>query len=1026
MPDALWHDRSWFPEQGWFGMSLRSQALLPLGALLAACAPYPEGLRATPEGSGPEVRVDWDHEPLPDIPFPIDLATRVDRTSPTGLRLNISEQAHTEREMELRRKFNQLTGFGVFAPISVAFEAPLDLDEVHERHRTEADWGPDRHADDAFFVIDVDPDSPDFGQPVDLDVGHGRYPLDVYQPDRYFDNDAHADSVSIAFDTVDEDLDGDGELDWGEDTDNDGYLDTPNVYPEGGDPRFDLMGWYERQTDTLMVRPVEPLREETTYAVVLTERLVGEEGEPIRSPWDFVNHTRQTEALLPVVDALAELGVGTEEIAFAWTFTTGRVTGDMVDAARGIRGEGPFADALAPWPGGVHTAARLNEFEDEGSSHEVPSEILVGLLLDLGLFSGDGAEVLGDNYLAFSDRFVGGQVDVPYLMGDRDGDDDSDESWELDPLTGDMVVENMTVSFDCAIPVETETVTAPFPVAIYGHGYGSSRFEAYTFGWGLNRVGIALCTFDYPGHGPTLSTEEESLVRAVLAAEKLEPFGDHLWNARHRDLDNDGRPDSGRDQWSADVFHTRDMVRQAALDTALLAQSFRDCGEGDMALPDGGTAPSCDWDGDGLPDIGGPDVPIFAVGGSLGGINLGVFAAIWPDHEGVMSHVGGAGLLDIGARTQISNAVEAMYGRIWGPFVVGYPTGTGGLEVHSYAVSSVSMRSQKLATLAAIPALGTVEVENLHTGEIVEGMIPGDGRFRVGIGADGLTPPEKSALLDMDPEVLLEGGTYEVDDTSVLGDPLVVRIYDAAGALVQEISEYEEDVEHEGVLLRAGQTVVSPTHGMGYIKSSPEARRAGSVFAAVVEPGDPAAYAPAYDKRPFEAIGGEPRNVLLVPSVGDPIVSFNTGVANARAAGWLERVEEDERYGMSVDRWLLERKVVHSIASADGYVCANDAACLFDPDDLDNGTDGSGAPSDDPLRVSVEHDSGTSGLRMAYISPTGTHGMGMPEPDEAFDHNTFHLMQTAWWFATQGQELRDDACLHDLTCDFLPPMPEER
>ena len=65
--------------------------LLPM--LLLACAGSPEGLRATPPGDGPLVRVDFDAEPLPDIPFPNDLATRADPTSVTGLRVNISVDA---------------------------------------------------------------------------------------------------------------------------------------------------------------------------------------------------------------------------------------------------------------------------------------------------------------------------------------------------------------------------------------------------------------------------------------------------------------------------------------------------------------------------------------------------------------------------------------------------------------------------------------------------------------------------------------------------------------------------------------------------------------------------------------------------------------------------------------------------------------------------------------------------------------------------------------------------------------------
>ena len=56
---------------------------------LIGCAEGLEGLRATPEGEGPIVIIDWDAKPLPELPFPNDLATRADPSSPTGLRVNI-------------------------------------------------------------------------------------------------------------------------------------------------------------------------------------------------------------------------------------------------------------------------------------------------------------------------------------------------------------------------------------------------------------------------------------------------------------------------------------------------------------------------------------------------------------------------------------------------------------------------------------------------------------------------------------------------------------------------------------------------------------------------------------------------------------------------------------------------------------------------------------------------------------------------------------------------------------------------
>ena len=69
--------------------------------------------------------------------------------------------------------------------------------------------------------------------------------------------------------------------------------------------------------------------------MVLTSRLVGEDGEPIQSPWTFVNHLDQNK-LEPLTEALSALGLSAEDIAFTWSFSTGRVTGDLVDVRLGL------------------------------------------------------------------------------------------------------------------------------------------------------------------------------------------------------------------------------------------------------------------------------------------------------------------------------------------------------------------------------------------------------------------------------------------------------------------------------------------------------------------------------------------------------------------------------------------------------------------------------------------------------------------------------------------------------------------
>ena len=60
---------------------------LMLGVLVA-CAEPPQGLARTVQGSGPQIVFELDRRPLPELPFPNDIATRPDDSSPTGLRVN--------------------------------------------------------------------------------------------------------------------------------------------------------------------------------------------------------------------------------------------------------------------------------------------------------------------------------------------------------------------------------------------------------------------------------------------------------------------------------------------------------------------------------------------------------------------------------------------------------------------------------------------------------------------------------------------------------------------------------------------------------------------------------------------------------------------------------------------------------------------------------------------------------------------------------------------------------------------------
>ncbi len=994
---------------------------LLLSAVLS-CASLPEGLRETPDGIGPLVRVDWDAIPLPEIPFPNDLATRSDPTSPTGLRLNIAAEAPTRLEREARENFNRLTGFGIFAPMAVAFEAPLDLDNIYDRQWDDGDF-----SDDAFYVINVDPDSPDYGKPAYLDIGHGRFPMDLDVEDRYFPNDPHGAGTALYFETIEEDVNGNGRLDAGEDTDHDGVLDHPNVYPDGGSPRQDLMTWYERETDTLIMRVVRPLREETTYAVVLTERLVGEDGEPVRSPWEWVNHTRQTEALRPLEEILPELGVGRDELAYAWTFTTGRVTGDLVDIRRGFDGEGPWPFLQEDFPGKVNEALVMQE-QEGGDPYLMPMGTLMDTLTLIGLFDSTSGAVIGENYNHFAMGVVGGSFTSASLIYDRDdgGVDTTDEIWITDPVGGTLEVGTERIPFTCIIPAEREGVSPPYDVVLFGHGYGSSRFDTLGFAHIFNRLGMAGCGMDFPGHGATITAEQEALLEAYLRPQGLMPFADHIFDDRARDLTNDGRKDSGYDQWTSDGFHTRDMVRQAAVDWMMMIRSLQNCGTGTMARGED-TSLTCDWDDDGQADIGGPDAKFYVVGGSLGGIDSSILAAVEPSVSAVAPIVGGAGLMDIGARSSLSGAVEAVVGRLMTPLFLGYPTEDGGLEVVQYVSQYMEMQERRIGVIDTIPAGGTVTVYNLDNGEIRQTGIPDDGRFRVGLPCDALDAFEKREIAGIPHTGPEFGAVYQFADTAQLGDRLRIHIQQEDGRTVADWDTWPEETFYEGITMPEGSELVALSEGLGHQRASPDLRRLVQTISLASEPGDPISYAPHYLEDPFESLWGDAGpNVLLISTPGDTIVSINSQMSLARVAGLVESFEVDERYGTTVDRWLIENEVVRGLEQWGPFTC-DGSPCLFDPDDLDEGLDELDAPSDTPWRETVESPwGGITALRMPYVARGGSHGPGLPNPDLPFDVNTWFIYQVGHYFLNDGTALTDDHCMEDASCEWIPQLEDSR
>ena len=123
-----------------------------------------------------------------------------------------------------------------------------------------------------------------------------------------------------------------------------------------------------------------------------------------------------------------------------------------------------------------------------------------------------------------------------------------------------------------------------------------------------------------------------------------------------------------------------------------------------------------------------------------------------------------------------------------------------------------------------------------------------------------------------------------------------------------------------------------------------------------------------------------------------------------------------------MDQWLISRGVVRGLEQFGPWVDAEGNPALFDADDLDNGNDIHDVPSDAPLRITIPTASGMSGMRIPYVDPNGSHGFGLPTPEQPFDINTFSVHQIARYFQTEGQVISDEPCMADHTCDWLIPF----
>jgi hypothetical protein len=1198
-------------------------------------------------GNGPVVKFDLFALPLPEVPLPIDVATRPDPNSPTGRRVNASMVAPTEMESNTRRKIDGLDGWGVYSTISVGFTHPtdpakavLDVQNILDRHSGD-DFA---FADDAVYLINMDKTSPRYGLPVPIDLGEGNFPWVLQTPDRYYENDPRGATSNILVETVEEDTNGNGKLDPGEDTDFDGVLDHPNVVNPnrladlGADPDRtyqknpdgswvidaqgrqvpDLLTFYERETNTLMLRPVRPLEELTKYAVVLTRRLVNADGEPVRSPFPYFHHVDQTAELADLDDVLrdhpeayGDLG-GTDGVAFAWTFTTQSVRKDILTMIEGLEeGTGPFARLQDAFPreAFIFPLHQCNPYGGCAPGRELPANIytikaeyLAPTLLDVATqvfdLNPEEAAPLINTY-QFVDYFIFGWVSSPQFL-DSDADGWEEESWDVNWKTGRGLYTPGRVNFVAMVP-KAEYIRAyneangkpensPSPVVFYGHGYTGFKVEGLGFAGSLAKFGLTTVTWDCVHHGVGIDAILKDVAMGIFNNEDLHGAGLALLDDRAIDMDNDkydgpgsdpadllpppcGKypcfptmhfdvpfsgyaqdvaelpggedtdvspntwlgnwdgqrwsnvlyqddvEDSAGDFWTSYVFHTRDLVRQSALDLIRIIHYF---GGFDGTTPaqfdidgdgeeepydfnkDGRNDLSGDFDGDGDIDFGGPDNEYYVWGQSLGGIMAGVLGGTHPSIRAVAPVSGGGGLGDVGIRSTQGGVKEAVILRMMGPLVVTVPAATRYSTTERdnrtacCASADEACPPEVLSLRFVIPQLnstGEVEIACLNANSADPDnrtLLPGDvvvlrnmrrpteprcfvagaeSRVRLSIPSD-MKDPLEITIYDGSSAT---GGAYPLVDANTcqvapgvkartVGSP-ASPTYECAADRTCPIEKFEVDPPpFEWDDWNLGDQLVSPAEGLGLRRGTPSIRRFMGLAQLVLDPGDPAVYAPYY------------RNSMNIVTVGDMNVPTNTGISISRCAGSLPFYADsrrDDLGGRTPNRQLLDYGVIMGLERLNRPEWGTP---LVDVDDFSRGADGYGQlrpetmtppqlpmrswvpsgdagaarcdadlPSGDTLGActppagaaswcccyrdaagaleSVNCLGGTSALMLPYISAVGEHGFYVPDPNLAFDINTYMINAIGRFFQTQGRIIDWRTCLESNTCEYIPEFP---
>jgi hypothetical protein len=533
----------------------------------------------------------------------------------------------------------------------------------------------------------------------------------------------------------------------------------------------------------------------------------------------------------------------------------------------------------------------------------------------------------------------------------------------------------------------------------------------------------------------------------LLGGFGLEPFLEATLKSRAFDQNNDGRVDSGADFWTGYLFHTRDVVRQSILDYVQLLRVLRSFdGERrwDFDLDGNGENELAgDFDGDGEVDVGLRS-RYFATGGSLGGFMSSLLGAVEPHVTAVAPISGGGGIADLGIRSVQGGVKEGFILRAMGPLYVGtYDEEKGSLLLEAIVNDLNDDATLPIAELENVGPGDTVVALNLTTSESSCAYIAPEGVFRLGLASD---LGDRHELRFYKGPALVTGGT-ECEVLTGLEPSLVV-------------GSFGQEIDFQGQVHPAGDDLIALAEGLGLRRANPELRRFQPIAQMVMDPADPAVYSRHYFDEPlvYPNMGEETNtHTMIVTTLGDMNVPASGGITQGRAAGFIDYLNTDERYGKTPNQVLIDTFTAEAVHTHKRYLDARSGGGVhLDIENFSQGGDiwGQDIPRLDPPihlwsdeTLDGRQRAGYSGAIFPFPIPTGQHGFPFPGqlPDRAreaceqecdgdcscddvdtFDIGRFLFNMIGEYFRSGGTVFRADLCHSRGDCAYELPTPPER